>query len=320
MRHNFNIKKIFALLIVFVSMIPLFAAESGTAAYVQGCKAFSDGDWDSAVFLLKKAVAYPDNDTADANYMLIQAEIYSGDERSALSDCDDFLLSFPKSAYSSRISFTKGKILYNLGEYDKAIVVLSDFCHQNENDGLYASALFYIAESLYSGYKYKEAESIYETIVTKYSESDKVSAAQYRIDSIAQHSREEKLLYLLKQTGEEYLAAKEDYEKQLRLYNSEAINTTREKLVESQLKNRELEAQIKNLETQILELKNERDRILAENQKGASELGVTDTTFDQEVTKDDSVRNLKEKALMIQYLLDSQKKNTENSEKKDGGK
>jgi len=311
MRH-INIKKLFLLILVFVSMIPLFGAESGTAAYVQGCKAFSDGDWDSAVFLLKKSVAYPDNDTADANYMLIQAEIYSGDERSALADCDDFLLSFPKSAYTPRIRFTKGKILYNLGEYDKAIVVLSDFCHQNENDGLYPSALFYIAESLYSGYKYKEAEDIYSTIVTKYSDSDKVSASQYRIDSIAQHSREEKLLYLLKQTGEEYLAAKEDYEKQLRLYNSEAINTTREKLVEAQLKNRELEAQIKNLENQILELKNDRDRLMANNQQGVADL-AGNAAFDQEVSKDDSIKNLKEKAKMVEYLLQEKKDEVSNT-------
>ena len=51
------------------------------------------------------------------------------------------------------------------------------------------------------------------------------------------------MLYLLKQTGEEYLSAKEDYEKQLRQYNSESVALTRQKLQETQIRNEELERQ-----------------------------------------------------------------------------
>ena len=89
---------------------------------------------------------------------------------------------------------------------------------------------------------------------------------QRGIENIAQRSREEKLLYLLKQTGEEYLSAKEEYEKQLKLYNSDAINSTRDKLMETQQKNKDLEEQIRNLEAQIDTLKAEQllyQRILA---------------------------------------------------------
>jgi len=157
----------FCFLFIFSSLtVPGFSKNptSASAVYQQGCSAFSRGDWDTAVFLLRQTVADPTFDTADANYMLIMAEIYAGDNKSALSDCDDFLNSFSRSLYTQRIFYTKGKLLYNLGEYEKAIVTLSDFCHKNEGHELYPSALFYIAESLYAGYKFDEAEDIYEKI------------------------------------------------------------------------------------------------------------------------------------------------------------
>ena len=219
----------------------LYASESASAAYLEGCKAFSRGEWNSAVFLLKKATSYQENNNPDTYYMLVAAEIYAEDYKTALGDCDDFMKIFPDSIYIPRIQYMKGKVLYSLGDYEKSILVLSDFCHRNEENELYPLALFYIAECLFTDYKYEEAEAIYERIVVNYPSCEKVAAAQYRIENIAQRSREEKLLYLLKQTGEEYLAAKEDYEKQLRLYNSEAINTTRERLLDAQQKNKDLE-------------------------------------------------------------------------------
>ena len=202
----------------------------------------------------------------------------------------------------------RGKLLYSLGDYEKAIIVLSDFCHQNESSELYPSALFYIAESLYAGYKYDEAETLYEGILTQYPDSDKVSASQFRMESIAQRSREEKLLYLLKQTGEEYLAAKEDYEKQLRLYNSEAINTTRERLVDAQQKNKELEEQIRDLETQIAELKAEQEA-RSDQEQAIIVAAEKENVFTETSPADEDLKLLKQKARLVQWLLDGEKQN-----------
>ena len=202
----------------------------------------------------------------------------------------------------------RGKLLYSTGDYEKAIIVLSDFCHQYESSELYPSALFYIAESLYAGYKYDEAETLYERILTQYPDSDKVSAAQYRMESIAQRSREEKLLYLLKQTGEEYLAAKEDYEKQLRLYNSEAINTTRERLNDSQRKNQELEEQIRDLENQIAELKAEQEA-RSDEEQAVIVAAKKEDVFTETSSTDEDLRLLKQKARLVQWLIDGEKQN-----------
>ena len=286
----------------------LFASDASSAAYLEACKAFSRGEWESAELLLQKAVAYPQNNNADTNYMLITAEIYAEDNTRALKDTEAFLHNYPGSIYTPRVQYMRGKLLYSLGDYEKAIIVLSDFCHQYESSELYPSALFYIAESLYAGYKYDEAETLYERILTQYPDSDKVSASQFRMETIAQRSREEKLLYLLKQTGEEYLAAKEDYEKQLRLYNSEAINTTRERLLDSQAKNQELEEQIRDLENQIAELKAEQ-QARSDQEQAIIVAAKKDDVFTETSPTDEDIRLLKQKARLVQWLIDGENQN-----------
>ena len=254
-----------------------FSSESASMAFVEGCKAYSTGDWSSAKIMLKKAVSYTQNQNADTYYMLISAEINAGDYKGALEDCNYYLDHFKNSIYYPRISYQKGKLLYNLGEYEKSIIALSDFCHQYENNELYPYALFYIGESLYEGYRYNDALEIYDRVVTEFPDFEKVSAAKYKIESISQRSREEKLLYLLKQTGEEYLSAKEDYEKQLRQYNSESVALTRQKLQETQIRNEELEKQIADLQMEIASLKAENEQketllsVMNNNQKQNSE-------------------------------------------------
>lgn len=303
--------------VVFLSALALFsvkgfgafAQDSGTVAFVEGCKAFSSGDWNSAVIMLRKASAYAVNDTPDTYYMLVAAEMYAQDFESALTDCDFFLNNYPANLYTARVKYMKGKAMFSLGEYEKSIIEFSDFCHQYENDELYPSALFYIAEALYAAYKYDEAETIYERIITDYPECDKAPTAQFRIESIAQRSREEKLLYLLKQTGEEYLSAKEDYERQLKMYNSETLSTTREKLENSEMKNKELEDQIKELEDQISLLKANGGKLPpeAEKKKESGTSNLPDATEFE--SSDEILALLKAKLIQIQYMIDKNGKN-----------
>ncbi len=297
---------------VFVCLFVLgfaSASESGASAFVEACKAYSKGDWSDAKFMLRKAVSYKENLNPDTYYMLISAEVYDGDNKNALDDCNFFLENFPDSMYYSRVYYQKGKLLYSLGEYEKCIIVLSDYCHRYEKDELYSFALFYIGESLFAGYKYDEAGSIYERIVTEFPESPKTPAAQYRLETILQRGREEKLLYLLKQTGEEYLAAKEDYERQLRLYNSEAVDSTRKRLAAAQTRNDELENKVRALEMEIESLKSDRsdserryNELLNERE---NEMDVpSPVPFDE--TKN-QLKILKLKALEAQNLLDAKK-------------
>ena len=269
-------KKIIAVLALICSFsFFAFSSESASMAFVEGCKAYSTGDWSSAKIMLKKAVSYTQNQNADTYYMLISAEINAGDYKGALEDCNYYLEHFKNSIYYPRISYQKGKLLYN-------------------NNELYPYALFYIGESLYEGYRYNDALEIYDRVVTEFPDFEKVSAAKYKIESISQRSREEKLLYLLKQTGEEYLSAKEDYEKQLRQYNSESVALTRQKLQETQIRNEELEKQIADLQMEIASLKAENEQkeallsVMNNNQKQNSENQYEESSENDEKQIEDS--------------------------------
>ena len=300
-----DFKKFTAAAVICASVFMYAAAsESASSAFVEACKSYSRGEWADAKFQLKKAVSYKENLNPDTYFMLIMAEVYDGDNKSALDDCNFYLENFSDSMYYSRVYYQKGKLLYSLGEYEKSIVVLSDFCHRYDKDELYSYALFYIGESLFAGYKYDEAGSVYERIVTEFPESPKTPAAQYRLETILQRGREEKLLYLLKQTGEEYLSAKEEYERQLRLYNSEAMDSTRQKLAAAQARNETLEKQVAELELQIAALKNnqaEADRIIQELKEAGEKDIPAPEPFDE---KKYQLKLLKEKALEAQKMLD----------------
>ena len=311
-----NFKKCTAIAVICASVFMYAAAsESASSAFVEACKSYSRGDWSDAKFMLKKAVSYKENLNPDTYFMLIMAEVYDGDNKNALDDCNFFLDNFSDSMYYARVYYQKGKLLYSLGEFEKSVVVLSDFCHLYEDDDLYSYALFYIGESLFAGYKYDEAGSVYERIVTEYPESEKTPAAQYRLETILQRGREEKLLYLLKQTGEEYLSAKEEYERQLRLYNSEAVDSTRQKLAAAQSKNETLEKQVAELELQVAALKSnqaESDRIIQELKEAGEKDIPAPEPFDE---KKYQLKLLKEKAQEAQKMLDVKTSASESEEK-----
>lgn len=191
-------------------------SSAGDSVFSAGCNAFKDGDWTSSMMLLRRSVAYPKYDTESTWYMLILAEINSQDWRAAGNDCDTFMLKFPESAYSDVVQYQKGRTLYLVSDYDRCALSLSDFCHQYPDSPLYPDALFWIAESAFASARYDEANALYNRIVQEYPASGKAQDARYRLDAVASRKREEMLLYLLKKTGEEYSATKEDYERQQR--------------------------------------------------------------------------------------------------------
>ncbi|MBO5124510.1 MAG: hypothetical protein J6C11_05205 [Spirochaetaceae bacterium] len=189
-------------------------------ATLQGYEAFRDGDWVSALFFLRKAVGYGDA-SQEAWYLLILSEMYGQEYEAAAQDCLQYMELFPEGSFYPLVKYQYGKSLYCSGQYQEAVSQFSEFCHTYPTSEFYPSAIFYIAESFFDEYNYPTAKSLYQRLVEEYPAADRAPEARDRLLLIAQAEREEKLLYLLRVTGEEYLAAKEDYEKQLRKYQSE---------------------------------------------------------------------------------------------------
>lgn len=259
------------------------SAEMNAAYLIQGYDAYRSGDWTSAIFLLRKACSVSENATPETYYMLIMSQMYAGDYVAAEKDCRYFLTSFSSSELRSFVMYQQGRALHGIGKNEEAVLVLSDFCHQNPDNEMYASALFWLAECFYDDYNFETARTLYERIVIDFPEDAKAVDAEYKLDIINQREREQKLLYLLKMTSEEYLSAREAYEKQLKLYESEDLQSLRRQL----------------------RVANER---IAELEAAASEtLAAAKSAASVSPEEDTAVLSLKAKALQLQKLLDDKK-------------
>ena len=311
-----------ALLVLFVAVSFPQTTQQAEKALVQGFEAYRNEDWTSALFFLRQAVATPAISTDETWYMLIMSEVYAGEYAAANADCERFIKQFSFSQYMPYIQYQKGRCLHYLSQNETAIIVLSDFCHQNPTNPLYASALYWIAEAFFAEYNYESARALYERIVVDFPDDAKVGAAQYRLDSIDQRGREEKLLYLLKVTGEENLAAREEYERQLRQYEAEDRLGLRQQLSAS-------EARVAALERELAAARAENAALAAEKTAAALSPALSPTAAEPAeyaapgvhdtmapvvapvapvVKENDSeVEALKRKARQLQYLLDEQR-------------
>ncbi|HZK19263.1 MAG TPA: tetratricopeptide repeat protein [Treponemataceae bacterium] len=201
---------------------------------IQGLEAYKTGDWNTALFFLRKAVSDPQYSTADTWYVMIMAEMFAGDYTNVLRDANLFIERFSDSVFVSQVQYQKARAYFGMADYNQAIIKFSAFCEKWPQHELYVSALFWTAESLFQLYQFKESKILFNKIVQKYPLSSKRVEAEYRLELLNQREREEKLLYLLRVTGEEYLAIREDYERELAIYESEESIVIRDEFLEMQ--------------------------------------------------------------------------------------
>lgn len=259
------------------------SADEQNLAMMQGYEAFRDGDWVSALFFLRKAVGHGAA-SQEAWYLLILSEMYGEEYEAAAQSCRHYKELFPEGSFLPLVQYQYGKALYCSGQYQEAISQFSEFCHTYPNSEFYPSAVFYIAESFFDEYNYATAKSLYQRLVEEYPTADRAPEARDRLLLIAQAEREEKLLYLLRVTGEEYLAAKEDYEKQLRRYQSEDSMGLQDQLSKSFSDMQEMQTAVNQLQDQnvqqalrIAQLEEENKHLLAsaeESRRLATELAA----------------------------------------------
>lgn len=238
----------------------------GSSVLSDGYDAYRKGDYMAAVFFLKKALMDSSNSTDGAWYMLIMAQLNTGDYQQASSDCQYFLNAFPESPLCPVVKYQHGRSLYFCEEYDKAVLVLSDFCHENPENEMFPSALFWMGEAFYAGYNYDEARPLYQRIREEYSSDSKAILAGYRLESIAQKAREDKLLYLLRQTGEDYLSSKENYEKIMRQYQMENAVDLNQQVRNLRSQNSRLESALETEKLRVRELQERLEGYVSESQ------------------------------------------------------
>ena len=288
-------------LCAFASVEKIYAAGRATSS-VHGYEAYRNKDWNSAIIFLRQSVNTPAEVTPEILFMLIQSEMNAKDFKNVINDCNLFLRLYPTNIYKSVVMFNKGKAAFNQEKYNDAILLFSEYCDENSSDSLYAQALFWIAESFYQLYDFDSAKDFYARVVNGYPDCNKKAESERRLEDIGHWEREEKLLYLLKVTGEEYLAAKEEYERELKLYKNSDIDGLRQKVREYSERISELEARNAELESAAFDAMSAVNNVTGKTSENKTESVVQESGA--KLTENE-IRALKEKALRLQAILDS---------------
>lgn len=227
-----TIFKLTLTLILFIISSGMAFSASNDSLLVQGLEAYKAKDWDTALFFLRKASTLSENANQETWYILVMAESFAKDYDSVLTDGAYFVQKFPKSSYIPQIEYQIARANLLKENFSEAEQQFNTFCKKHPNHELYPQSLFWQAECLYQTFNFQAATILFEKLVNAYPESPKATEALFRLELLAQREREEKLLYLLRVTGEENLIAREEFERQIKQYQSEESINIRLKILE----------------------------------------------------------------------------------------
>jgi tetratricopeptide (TPR) repeat protein len=260
-----------------------FAQERAPQQFSQrlqnGIRLYRESYWQEAAveFQSAREIAVNTENWAEAYYWFIMARLAVPDYSTILLDMDELEKKAPGTIYSMDIVYHRGRVFYQMGEYDRALTQFNQYSDAissgvDKNADRRAAAYFWTGETLYSLRQYQDAEKFYNQIISGYPDSPKVTISSYRLELIRQKKIEEELLALLKLSHEEMLRLNEDYQWKINNYDqavsayqkriSEPMNDSdtrmidlertnielRQRLEEARDKGRVLEARLVNYE------------------------------------------------------------------------
>jgi tetratricopeptide (TPR) repeat protein len=201
---------------------PVFSQASRGSLLDRGIALYGESRWREAVIELRRAgaEALDEKGRADALYWTGLAELSAGEYEAALADMEELERIFP--GYSGETSYHKGRVLYYLGRYDEAVILLREYADREEGVKK-AAALDWMGECLFSLGRLDQARDLFTKITGQYPQSAKYEASAYRLALINQKKRESELLELLKWSHEESLNTAEDFRRRERSYDQALI-------------------------------------------------------------------------------------------------
>ena len=288
---------------------------------VYGLEAYKNKDWSNALFFLRKAAGVKESSSEEVWLLMILTEMHVGDYYAVLRDADIFSRRFSASPYIPNIAYQVQLARFGLGLYEESAQGFSAFASNYPDHPLLPSALFWAGESFFRQYEYARALPLYKRVADEYPESPKHAESVYRIELLKQREREEKLLYLLRVTGEEAASAREDYERQIKLLQGEEalslkrnVQKLEEQLAVLQNSYEESRQQNEALNTRVNELISENAQLTsdvakasqsaqaAENARKAAETASSS----RQSAEDTMLTELKKKAKALEKLLGAQ--------------
>ncbi len=235
------------LLLLLALGLPLTAQQNGGsspdrvgAALVEtemrkGLNLFKEGLYNEALYVFREITLeniYSEYH-GSSYFWIAKCYLALGNIDLAEENFDFFLGDFEGHPFYEEGFYQKGRILFLKNKYQEGIGVFYDFVERWPDSDYTANAYFWIAESLFLLGHYREAETLFDLVVSKYPSSYKVESARYRLSLIDIFDREKVLLDLLKVSHEEYINSLDDfqrrertYEQALSIYQRQILNLT----------------------------------------------------------------------------------------------
>jgi len=284
-----------AILLVAVFLLAFQVTAEESTSLRRGIDLYGAGKWRDAIITLRQVSAEANRDEAsEALYWIALAELGSGEYEASLKDLDELLKTAPAHPRAIEAPYQRGRVLYHLGRFDDAIVVLKTYTDTVTDEARRSAATYWIGESLYSLGRFDDARSIFALIIDKYPGSPKFESSSYRIALIDQKARESELLKLLKWSHEESLKTVEEYQRRERSYEqaivayqkriAEMLKDTR--LADLEKENKSLTEKNISLESSLKETKISLDgqiRLLEESQQKIEQLNSELATVRTEI-------------------------------------
>ena len=222
----------FALFLAITGYVPAQSPQDQLhSRLIAGINLYSQGKWQEAVSELRRVqVEAPSRELrGEALFWISMAELSAGEYEEALQDMDALEAADPQSRRLKELPYHRGRVLYYLGRYNEAIVLLKGYAdslaplpgavQSPAEMSQRAAALYWTGECLFSMGQLDRAAEIFLLITQEYPGNPKYEASLYRLDLIKQKKVENELLGLLKWSHEESLKNMEEYRRREASYD-----------------------------------------------------------------------------------------------------
>ncbi|MCX7787054.1 MAG: tetratricopeptide repeat protein [Spirochaetes bacterium] len=281
MKMNRKVTMVFlGLILLAASLTGADSAPRGDILLKEGIEAFQQADYQVALYRFREILANPQERAfhGDAYFWIARTYMALSRLEEASKHLEYFLAKYPENPYSMEGMYEKGRLLFLQRQFSDCIEHLDRFLKKYPDSPYGANAYYWIGEAAFSLGRWKEAEKIFQFVVTQFPTSFRVEAARYRLDVIKLKYREEELMKLLQWSHEEHLKALEEFQKREAVY-VETIKTYQRRI--ALLSTQDYQGEILKLSEQVRALENE----LSQVRKNEEMLKVEKTTLENALLK-----------------------------------
>lgn len=193
-------KSVFFFLLIAISTSILFS-KNWDEEKAKAEKLYSEAKYDESIILFREIILSSKNDNmiAESYFWLAKAYMDTNKLKLAETNLEFYLTNYNTTGLNyPEANYEKGRLLFLQEQYQPAINQLNYFIENYPKHELVSNAYFWIGESLYALGQYDDSSFYFNIVLSKYPNSIKEEAVQYKIRLIEHKKSELALQNLLK--------------------------------------------------------------------------------------------------------------------------